>query len=218
MMTNKENPSAARGTTLLVLVVDRSGSMESIRHDMEGGIKTLMDEQAKGPGACLVTLAQFDTEYELLFEAIPVAEVTRYGLVPRGGTALLDAIGRAVGQVLGWLQKRGAGREPEHVVFAVVTDGLENSSREWSRDEVMKAVKERSDAGWQFTFLGANQDAIREGEGLGMAPGASMTYAASPAGAQAAMSSLSASVSRLRSGADHRLAYTDEERRGSGRQ
>ncbi|HTW06131.1 MAG TPA: hypothetical protein VME46_01380, partial [Acidimicrobiales bacterium] len=105
---------------------------------------------------------------------------------------------------------------PEHIVFAVVTDGLENSSHEWSRDKVMAAVKERSDAGWHFTFLGANQDAIREGGQLGVGAAAAMTYAATPGAPQRAMSSLSASVSRLRRGAAKAVTYTDEERRSSG--
>ena len=163
MTNNKNNDPQGAGTTLLVLVVDRSGSMEAICQDMEGGIKHLIREQATRTGDCVVTLAQFDTEYELVFEAIPAAEVTGYHLVPRGSTALLDAIGRTIGEVRSSLDKLPAERRPDQVVFAVVTDGLENSSREWTRDKVMAAVKERSDAGWQFSFLGANQDAIKEG-------------------------------------------------------
>jgi hypothetical protein len=80
----------------------------------------------------------------------------------------------------------------------------------------MAAVKEHSHAGWQFTFLGANQDAIREGEGLGVGAASAMTYSATPPGGRAAMSLLSASISRLRSGADEKLSYIEEERRWSG--
>ena len=207
--------NTSNGTTLLVLVVDRSGSMQSIRSDMEGGIKMLIEEQAKEPGSCLVTLAQFDTEYELVFRAVPAAEVNPYRLVPRGRTALLDAIGRTIGEVSGTIDAQPVHRRPQHVVFAVVTDGMENSSQEWSRHKVMTAVKDRSDAGWHFTFLGANQDAIQEGGNVGVRSPAAMTYSASPAGVTAAMSSLSASVGRVRRGIDERLAYTEEERRQS---
>jgi Mg-chelatase subunit ChlD len=213
MTTTKTNNPQGAGTTLLVLVVDRSGSMVAIRQDMEGGIEHLIKEQATGPGDCVVTLAQFDTEYELVFEAIPAAEVTGYHLVPRGSTALLDAIGRTIGGVRSWLEKLPAERQPDQVVFAVVTDGLENSSREWSRDQVMAAVKERSDAGWQFSFLGANQDAIKEGGDLGVDAARAMTY--SPARAAAAMSSLSDSVKRVKTGKDRLLSFTEEERRSS---
>ena len=160
-----------------------------------------------------MTLAQFDTEYELVFEAIPAAEVTAYHLVPRGSTALLDAIGRTIGGVRSWLGKLPAERRPDQVVFAVVTDGLENSSREWSRVQVMAAVKERSDVGWQFSFLGANQDAIKEGGDLGVDAARAMTY--SPARAAAAMSSLSDSVKRVKTGKDRVLSFTEEERRSS---
>jgi Mg-chelatase subunit ChlD len=212
MTDNTTDPQGA-GTTLLVLVVDRSGSMEAIRQDMEGGIEHLIKEQATGPGDCVVTLAQFDTEYELVFEAVPAAEVTGYRLVPRGSTALLDAIGRTIGEVRSWLDKLPAERQPDQVVFAVVTDGLENSSREWTRDKVMAAVEERSDAGWQFSFLGANQDAIKEGTDLGVDAARAMTY--SPARVTAAMSSLSESVKRVKEGKDRFLSFTEEERRSS---
>lgn len=215
-MTDEKNAAHSRRTTLLVLVVDRSGSMESIRPDMEGGIRTLLEEQAKEPGTCLVTLVQFDTEYELLLQAVPVAEVTGYELVPRGGTALLDAIGRTIGEVRGSIERLPSDRRPEHVVFAVVTDGHENSSLEWSRDKVMAAVRERSEAGWHFTFLGANQDAIKEGGRLGVDAGSAMTYAATSTGVTGAMSALSSSVTRVRSGAHGPLGYTEEERRRSG--
>jgi len=189
--------------------------MESIRSDMEGGIKQLLRDQVTQPGACYVTLAQFDTEYELLYQAIPAAEVTGYQLIPRGGTALLDAIGRTISEVRGWIDQMAVDRRPAQVVFAVVTDGMENASREWSRQKVMDAVKDGTEAGWHFSFLGANQDAIHEGSNLGVSPTAAMTYDASTPGVAAAMSSLGASVRRLRSGADSALKYTDEERRRS---
>jgi Mg-chelatase subunit ChlD len=203
-------------TTLLALVVDRSGSMESIRSDMEGGIKALIEDQIRQPGRCMVTLAQFDTDYELVFNLIPAAEITGYRLVPRGTTALLDAIGRTIGEVRQSIDRLPEAGRPQHVIFAVVTDGLENASREWSREKVMAAVKDQMDRGWHFTFLGANQDAIQEGGNMGVTAGASLTYTPTAPGARAAMSSLSASVARIRRGTMGSLAYTDEERRRSG--
>lgn len=212
---NNTNTAQGAGTTLLVLVVDRSGSMQSIRSDMEGGIKRLLEDQRREPGKCFVTLAQFDTEFDLLWNAVPVAEVTAYELVPRGSTALLDAIGRTIGYVQDYLDKLPLHHKPDHVIFAVVTDGLENSSREWSRAKVMAAVKDRSDAGWHFTFLGANQDAIQEGAQVGVAAHAAMTYAPVPGAVAGAMSSLSASVKRVRRGAGSALTYTDQERKAA---
>ena len=205
----------SHGDTLLVLVVDRSGSMQTIRDDMEGGIAALLKEQAQQPGKCRVTLAQFDTEYELVWRAVPIAEIDHYQLMPRGNTALLDALGRTIGEVKSELAALPAVERPEHIVFAVVTDGMENASTEWTRDKVMSAVKEQMDAGWHFTFLGANQDAIREGGNLGMVAAASLTYDAAPDASRAAMTALSASVARLRTGAAKDISYTDAERRRS---
>jgi len=92
-MTPSKETSQAEESTLLVLVVDRSGSIETIRTDMEGGIKTLLSEQSNESGTCLVTLAQFDDHYEMLAQGVPVAELGPYRLIPRGSTALFDAIG-----------------------------------------------------------------------------------------------------------------------------
>jgi Mg-chelatase subunit ChlD len=207
----------AAETTLLVLVVDRSGSMESIRSDMEGGIKSLLEEQAKETGRCLVTLAQFDDVYELLVEGVPVAELEPYRLIPRGTTALLDAIGRTISDVRARIEALQPSNRPGQIVFAVITDGLENASKEWSRLQVMDSVKARADEGWHFTFLGANQDAIREGGGIGVPQASAMTYAASPAGTREAMSSLSSSIGRVRRGEATKLEYTEEERKRSTR-
>jgi Mg-chelatase subunit ChlD len=214
-MTPSKQTTTAIETTLLVMVVDRSGSMESIREDMEGGIKTLLQEQSKEPGQCLVTLAQFDDVYELLAQGVPVAELKSYRLIPRGSTALLDAIGRTISDVRARIEALEPNGRPGQIVFAVITDGMENASKEWSRLQVMDSVKARIDEGWSFTFLGANQDAIQEGAGVGVAAGASLTYDASAAGARAAMSSLSSSIGRVRRGEATKVEYTDQERRQS---
>jgi uncharacterized protein YegL len=207
---NKDTPS-----TLLALIVDRSGSMESIREDMEGGIKTLLSEQAQEKGTCLVTLAQFDDNYDMVADRVPVAKLDPYRLVPRGSTALLDAIGRTISHVRAQVQALDPAERPDHVVVAVITDGLENASREWSHLQVMDSVKARIAEGWHFTFLGANQDAIAEGRGMGVAPDASLTYAATAEGTREAMSATSASLGRMRRGESPSLEYTEDERRRS---
>lgn len=213
MTTPKKSSNA--DTTLLVLIIDRSGSMESIREDMEGGIKTLLAEQAKEEGTCLVTLVQFDDHYEVLAEGTPVAELLPYRLVPRGSTALLDAIGRTISHVRAGIEALGPAERPGHIIVAVITDGLENASKEWSHLQVMDSVKARVDEGWHFTFLGANQDAIQEGGRMGVAADSSLTYGASPTGAREAARSASASMSRMRRGESKGLEYTEDERRRS---
>jgi hypothetical protein len=187
--------------------------MESIREDMEGGIKTLLEEQGKEEGTGLVTLAQFDTEYELIAEGVPVAELEPYRLIPRGSTALLDAIGRTMGHVKGRLDGLDPANRPGNVLIAVITDGMENSSREWSRMQVMDSVKARIAEGWDFTFLGANQDAIEEGGRVGVDAHSSLTYAASPKGTSEAFSAMSNSMGKKRRGGTKSLEFTEDERR-----
>jgi hypothetical protein len=142
-----------------------------------------------------------------------VAGLEPYRLIPRGSTALLDAIGRTISDVRSLIEALEPNRRPGHIVFAVITDGMENASKEWSRLQVMDSVKARIDEGWNFTFLGANQDAIQEGGSVGVAAGASLTYDASGAGTRAAMSGLSASIGRMRRGEAAKVEFTDQERR-----
>ena len=212
-MGTKNKTDKAKETTLLVLVVDRSGSMQSIKEDMEGGIASLLAEQGKEKGQCLVTLAQFDTEYDLVADGVPVGELEPYRLVPRGGTALLDAIGRTIAHVKDQVDQLGNKAGPDHVIVAVVTDGLENSSKEWSHLQVMDSVKARVAEGWDFTFLGANQDAIEEGGRIGVAAASSLNYDASQEGTRQAFSVMSSSMSRRRSGLSKSMEYTEDERR-----
>lgn len=212
MTTSRKNGKGSE-TTLLVLIVDRSGSMEAIRSDMEGGIAALLAEQAGEKGTCLVTLAQFDDHYELLADAVPVPELLPYKLVPRGTTALLDAMGRTISMVRAEVEALPKADRPKHIVVAVITDGLENASREWTHLQVMDCVKARIAEGWHFTFLGANQDAIQEGGHVGVAGDSSLTYDA--ARSREAMGSMSASVGRMRRGEAKRLEFTEEERRRS---
>ena len=212
-MSSSENGAEKAGTTLLSLVVDRSGSMTGIRDDMEGGIKTLIEEQAKEEGACVVTLTQFDDEYEVVADSVPAAEMEAYRLVPRGRTALLDAIGRTIAMVHSRIEKMGQKDRPTNVIFAVITDGFENASCEWSRLQVMDSVKARTAEGWHFTFLGADQDAVQEGRGLGVDADSSLTWDKSARGTAGAMKTYSNAVRRVRSGESQALAYTEAERK-----
>ena len=214
-MGSSKKHEKSSDTTLLTLVVDRSGSMTDIKEDMEGGIKTLIEQQANEKGVCLVTLTQFDDVYEVVADEVPAAELAPYRLVPRGSTALLDAIGRTIAMVHSRIENLNPQDRPTNVIFAVITDGMENASREWSRLQVMDSVKARTAEGWHFTFLGADQDAVQEGRGLGVDADSSLTWDKSARGTAGAMESLSYSVRRMRSGESKRLAYTEDERKAA---
>ena len=103
--------------TDITLVVDRSGSMEQVREDAEGGVNSFIAQQAKEPGEALLTLVQFDTEYEFLHKGVPISQVPKYELVPRGMTALLDAVGRAMNETGERLAKMDEADRPGLVVF-----------------------------------------------------------------------------------------------------
>ncbi len=157
--------------TDITLVVDRSGSMGSIREDAEGGVNSFIEQQRQADGEAVLTLVQFDTEYEFLYRGVPIDEVEPYRLNPRGMTALLDAVGRAINETGGRLAAMPESERPGLVVFVIVTDGLENSSHEFTRSQIREMIQHQQEKyNWQFTFLGADQDAFAEAGGMGIDP------------------------------------------------
>lgn len=184
--------------TLIAVLVDRSGSMSTCQSDMEGGLNTLIADQATQPGQAEVTLAQFDSEYELVWPITPIADVGKYSLVPRGSTALLDAMGKFITQTGEELAQRDETSRPGKVICVVVTDGYENSSKEWKTSEVKKLVEQQqTEWSWEFVFLGANMDAVEEGKALGFSSGSSLTF--DTANAAQAYGSTSSYLSSVRS-------------------
>lgn len=201
--------------TDITLVVDRSGSMEQVREDAEGGVNTFIAQQAKEPGEALLTLVQFDTEYEFLHKGVPIAEVPRYQLVPRGMTALLDAVGRAINETGERLAKMDERQRPSLVIFVVMTDGLENSSKEFSKSDVKAMIERQQEKyNWHFTFLGANQDAFAEAGSMGIHAAGAANYAMDKVGA--ALMGTGAKVARMRkqrsAGETVKNEFTDKER------
>ncbi|MEO0605834.1 MAG: vWA domain-containing protein [Myxococcota bacterium] len=203
-----------RDLTDITLVVDRSGSMHSIRDDAQGGINALIADQAKQPGDALITLVQFDTEYEFVHTGVPVREVPPYTLVPRGSTALLDAVGRAIGETGARLAALPEDQRPGLVAFVVATDGHENSSRELTKAQVREMIEHQQTVyQWQFTFLGAGADAFAEAGGMGIDRAGVARYAREKIGS--AYSATSAKLNRMRTatsaGEDVSNAFTDDE-------
>ena len=156
----------------IVIVLDRSGSMAAVVDDTIGGFNTFVDGQKAAEGEARLTLTQFDTEYEIVYERKEIGKVSPLNgssYVPRGGTALLDAIGRTISAVRGRLSSEDALERPFKVVFVIITDGHENSSREFDRSQIFEMIRQRQDEdGWEFLFLGANQDAIHEAGAIGI--------------------------------------------------
>jgi hypothetical protein len=202
--------------TLIAVLLDRSGSMESIKADAEGGFNAFITEQGRQPGAATVTLAQFDTEYEVVYANRPIADVAPLRLQPRGGTALYDGVGRLITDVGAELAVLPEGERPGTVIVVVMTDGHENSSVEWTHEAVNAAVKrQESEYSWTFVFLGANMDAVAIGQRMGFSADSSLTYDASDEGVASAMASATAYVSRRRLAAPAGLVaagFSEEDR------
>lgn len=202
--------------TDITLVVDRSGSMADCKEDAQGGINTFIEEQKKAAGSALLTLVQFDTEYEFIHTGSPIAHVPAYALVPRGNTALLDAVGRSISEAGARLEKMPEDQRPGLVVFVIVTDGLENSSKEFTFSKVKEMIDHQRDTyNWQFTFIGADASVFDVGARMGVNDAAVAQYdAANPARAYRGSSDkLKGMREELTSGGIVKpMSYSDEER------
>ncbi|CAJ1581908.1 VWA domain-containing protein [[Mycobacterium] wendilense] len=164
--------------TLIAFLLDRSGSMQSIKSDVVGGFDAFLTEQRAGDGDCLVTLAQFDNEYEVVYRAKPLAEVPPLVLNPRNSTALLDSMGKLITDTAAEIDALDEDDKPGTVIVAIMTDGMENSSREWRRPDIKALVEQQTNEfGWQFLYMGADQDAVEVGKDLGVRAEQAVTYA-----------------------------------------
>ena len=210
--------------TQVYVLLDRSGSMSAIADDTVGGFAAFVREQRAVAGRCRLSLAQFDDSYERVYAAVDIQDVPPLDLQPRGSTALHDAMVRLIGEAGAELSAMPEDERPGTVLVAVLTDGHENASQE-ATGAVVKALVERQQNqwGWQFTYLGANQDAVLTAHGLGIRAEDALTYAAG--NVDSAFSGQSAKTRRLREArlagasmadAAAAAAYTDEERRAAG--
>jgi hypothetical protein len=197
----------------ITVVLDRSGSMEKVAQETVSGFNHFIGEQKKAPGQAVLTLVQFDTQYEFVHRAKPVAEIPSLIFQPRGWTALFDAMGRAINETGERLSAMSENDRPGKVIFVTLTDGLENSSREFSRERIFQMISHQREVyGWEFLFLGANQDAIGTAAKIGITMDAAMTYAGNPAGTSDAYVAASAAVLRSRSGGAAHFLQSDRDK------
>lgn len=203
--------------TLIAALLDRSGSMATIKSDTEGGFNAFIEEQRNQPGKVDVTLAQFDTEFDWVYRNVAVADVPLLHLEPRGGTALLDGMGRLITEVGDELRTRPDHLRPGLVVVVITTDGHENSSRLWTKADVRSLITQQQDIyKWKFVFLGANMDAVAVGASYGIPRGQSMSYTHDSYGTQVAYAAASNLVTSTRGG-NLAASFTDEDRKEAKR-
>ena len=161
-----------KNLTELVFILDRSGSMSGLESDTIGGFNAMIEKQKKAPGEALVSTILFDNVSEVIHDRVNIRDIkpmTDSEYCVRGCTALLDAIGGAIHHIGN--VHRYARREdvPEHTLFVITTDGMENASRRYSADKVKAMIeRQKSKYGWEFLFLGANIDAVETAQHFGI--------------------------------------------------
>ena len=207
-----------RDYTHITVILDRTGSMESIRDDTIGGFNTFLKQQKEESGTATLTLIQFDSQdpYEVIHRFKPiadVAELTRLTYVPRASTPLLDAMGRGINDLEASVGSLKEEDRPEKVVLVVVTDGQENASQEFTRKQILEMIKTREEKdGWQFVFLSADLAAIRDAYDLGIKADSALLFVKSSRGSGKAWESLSQRTKDYRTGKKKRFGFEPQDR------
>jgi hypothetical protein len=189
--------------TSINVIIDRSGSMLGLAADTIGSFNTFLTEQKAVPGEAAFTLCTFNTDYQLLhdfikLETVPDLDAKAYR--PSGGTALLDAVGTTIDSVGQKLAAMPESDRPSKVIFLIITDGEENSSRRYTKEKIKAMVElQRNTYQWEFVFMGANIDAFSVGQSLGIAGNNSVTYEATKGGTHQLYGSVSNSMKSYRS-------------------
>lgn len=166
--------------TELVFILDRSGSMSGLESDTIGGFNAMLKKQKEVDGVCNITTVLFDNRYTLLHDRLDiraVAPLTEKDYTVGGSTALLDAIGKTIHKI-GAVQKYSRAEfRADKVLFVIITDGAENSSRHFSPKMVKEQIRHQTEKyGWEFIFLGANIDAVETASRFGIAPERAVDY------------------------------------------
>ncbi len=194
-MTKKNN------ITELVFILDRSGSMNGLEGDTIGGFNSLIEKQRKETGECFVTTVLFDNEIKTLHDRVELREIkdmTEEDYCVGGSTALIDAIGTSIEKIDGIHRYIRAEDVPEHTMFVIITDGMENASRRFSSREVKKMIEKHKKSGWEFLFIGANIDSVETARHFGISEDRAVNYHADKQGTAVAYECVSRAVGAVR--------------------
>ncbi len=210
---NTEKKELRNNITEIVFILDRSGSMGGLESDTIGGFNSMIQKQKKEEGECYVTTVLFDSKVETLHDRIPLSEIsdmTDKEYFVRGSTALLDAIGSTVSHISSihkYVRKEDV---PSHTIFVITTDGMENSSREYSSGKVKKMIEKKKEDGWEFLFLGANIDAVETARGFGINEECAVNYHSDAKGTALNYACLSRAIGSVRRKGKMDAAWREE--------
>lgn len=182
----KENIRIHNNITEMVFILDRSGSMGGLEKDTIGGFNSLIDKQKKQDGKCYVSTVLFDHETEVIHDRVDLSEIkpmTEEQYYVRGCTALVDALGGAIHHIKNIHKYARPEDVPEHTMFVIITDGMENASKRYSSEQVKKMIEhEKEKYGWEFLFIGANIDAVETAKHYGIGADRAVNYYADEQG------------------------------------
>ena len=198
-MTKKFN----NNITEIVFILDRSGSMSGLEKDTIGGFNAMIEKQKKQDGKAYVSTVLFDHESVVLHDRLSLEQIkpmTEDDYTVRGCTALLDAIGGAVKHI-GNIHKYARPEDvPEHTMFVITTDGLENASRKYNSRDIKRLIESKKEEGWEFLFIGANIDAIETANDYGISADRAVNYNADSQGTGVVFEAVSETVAKFRGG------------------
>lgn len=191
-----------KNLTELVFILDKSGSMSGVEKDTIGGFNSMLDQQRKVDGECVITTVLFDNRYELLHDRIDIRAVqpiTGKEYFVGGSTALLDAIGKTIHKI-GMAQKNTAeDYRAEKVMFVIITEGEENASRHFSSAQIQQMIQHQKERyGWEFIFLGANIDAVETAGRFGIDADRAVDYVPDGEGTELNFRMMSETVATFR--------------------
>lgn len=187
--------------TEIIFIIDKSGSMSHLAGDTIGGFNGFIESQKALEGKATLTTVLFDSNWQILHDGVDLHEVesmTTSDYIAGGMTAMLDAIGEVINRVQDRHDELGE-EKPDNVLFVITTDGEENSSRKFNKSQIEKMIKHQTNGhGWKFMFLGANMDAVKEAESIGIARDYSATYDWSPQGTTDLYTAVNCTVKAVR--------------------
>ncbi len=185
----------------LVFILDRSGSMSGKEDDTIGGFNSLIEKQKGEEGDALVSVVLFDDQYEVLYNRVSLKDIpvmTRKEYFVRGSTALLDAIGKTVNNIKAVQDGTEEEKKPGKTLFVIITDGYENSSREYRRDVIKNLIETRKKEDWEFLFIGANIDSVTEAASLGIDASRAANFSCDEVGTDSMFAAVGAAVNSAR--------------------
>ena len=188
--------------TELVFILDRSGSMAGLESDTIGGFNAMIEKQKKEDGECYISTVLFDNVSEVLHDRVKLTDIrpmTDKEYTVRGCTALIDALGGAIHHI-GNIHKYARPEDvPEHTMFIITTDGMENASQRYSSEQVKRMIERQKEKyGWEFLFIGANIDAVETAKRYGINENRAVNYNADAKGTGILYESVACAVSNVR--------------------